>query len=89
MAENLETGAFFSLDRQRGNFYLLKERSTCREVPQGQFLTRYFAGGGIPDDEYPDKILCFGQAAANKKNPQAEDRSQKERMHAIRNWKFS
>jgi hypothetical protein len=89
MAENPETAAFFPLDRQRGKFCFFKERLTCREVPQGQLLTRYPALGDIPDDEHPDEFFCLGEAAANKKNPQAEDRSQKETMQVIRNWMIS
>jgi hypothetical protein len=88
MAEHPDAGARFSFDPQRRKSCFFKERSTCIQVPQGQFLTRYFALGGIPGDEYPDEFSCFGQAAANKKNPHTEDRCQKYRIHSIRNWKF-
>jgi hypothetical protein len=60
MVKNLETGASFSLDRQRRKFCFFKERSTCREVPQDQLLTRYLASGSIPNNENPDEFFCFG-----------------------------
>ena len=50
MADNPKAGASLSLDRHGRIFGFFKERSTCREVPQGQLLTRYLALGGIPDD---------------------------------------
>ena len=71
-----------SLQGQGRRIFIFKERLTCVQVLQGQFLARYFHLGDIPGDEHPDDFSGLGQLPAAEENHATDDDSKKERVHS-------